>query len=125
MEPTLIDALAEVARRLNEIEAAIGAARKTGEEIVDLGHRGRAKSGPGLSLRAGSENAAPHHQVFALGHADALLLLIADGGQMGVKKVVRFLAPPLARQPHHLGQPLAAVDPDPPICARIPTPTVR
>jgi hypothetical protein len=56
-------------------------------------------------------------------HADALLLLIADGGQIGVKKVVCFLAPPLARQPH-LDQPLAAVDPNPPIYARIPIPTV-
>jgi hypothetical protein len=52
-------------------------------------------------------------------HADALLLLIADGGHIGVKKVVCFLA----RQPH-LDQPLAAVDPDPPIYARIPIPTV-
>ena len=74
-------------------------ARETREEIVELSRRGRAKTGAGLLVRVGSENAAPHHHLFARGQGDALLLLLAHEGQMGVKKVVRFRAPPLVRQP--------------------------
>ena len=79
-------------------------ASETRKEIVDLRHRGRAKTAAGLSLRVGCENAALHHHIFARGEADALLLLIADKGQVGVEQVVRLLAPPFVRQPHDVDQ---------------------
>ena len=79
-------------------------ARETREEIVDLRHRRRAQTGAGLSLRVGGENAALHHDIFARGQANALLLLIAHEGQVGVEQVVRVLAPPFVRQPHDVDQ---------------------
>ena len=85
-------------RHIGDCGGARVVARETREEIVDLSRRGRAKNGAGLSLRVGSGNAALHHHVFARGQADALLLLLADEGQMAVKKVVRFLASPRSRR---------------------------
>ena len=91
-------------RHIGDCGGARVTACKARKQVVDCRLGGRAKTGPGLSLRVGDENAAPHHHVFARGQADALLLLIADQGQMGVKKVVCFLTPPLARQPHDVNQ---------------------
>ena len=49
-------------------------AGETRKKIVDLGHCGRAKTGAGLSLRVGRQNAALHHHIFPRGETNALLL---------------------------------------------------
>ena len=56
-------------------------AGETREEIVDLGHRDRAETGAGLTLRVGGEYAALHHHIFARGEANALLWMARSGSR--------------------------------------------
>src|ERR1700692_4603864 len=61
---------------------------------------GRARTGPELSLRVGGENAAASLSRFCAWPGRRPVAVHSGPGQMVVKKVVRFLTPPLARQPH-------------------------
>ena len=68
-----------------------------------------------IALRVAGQQTAPLHHVLAHGQASALLLLITQQGQVGVKQIMGLIALSCLRQAHHvtqhIGEAIAGVGP--------------
>ena len=74
------------------------------EKEIDLLPRRGSERAAGLALRVAGNRPAPHHHIFAHRQSDALLMLVAQIGQMRIEEVVRLVAPPGCGEPHDLHQ---------------------
>src|SRR4029079_4807731 len=83
-------------------------ARKPRHEVIDLGTCGGRERRTVLARGVGSDDAAPHHHVFAYREPRTGLLLVADERKVRVEKRVRVVALAFLRQANdvdeHVGE---------------------